>query len=74
MEAAIIVALIIRILFGGAVMGLGAKAFSEKGLPLSRTKNLTGIGARIIGTILVVFGLVWIVTGVWAAFRASGIL
>lgn len=40
----------------GAV-SLGLKGFKPEGLPLSRTKNLTGRPARVVGVACIAFGL-----------------
>ena len=42
---------------------LGAKAFTEKGLPLSREKNLTGTTAKVIGVVCILLGLAFCADG-----------
>lgn len=59
----------------GIVLGilailLGATAFTANGLPLTKTKNLTGTPARVIGVICVLFGMLLVAEGIWSTVRA----
>ncbi len=47
---------------------LGLKAFSEEGIPLTRTKNLKGGGAKAIGVICIVLGVLFFVSGLISTF------
>ena len=51
------------------VIGLGAKAFTPAGLPLSKTRNLTGTTAKVIGVICILLGILFIVDGVFSTLR-----
>lgn len=62
------------IVLGIFVILLGLKAFTEKGIPLTRQKNLTGAGAKVIGVICVLLGLLFIADGALAAFSVVRIL
>ena len=44
-------------------MGLGLKGFSASGLPLTKTKNITGNSAKVIGMICILVGLLFFVQG-----------
>lgn len=39
-------------------ISLGIKGFSDQGLPLTKGRNITGSGAKVIGVICFVLGLV----------------
>jgi len=50
----------LQVLLLGASIGLivvGIKGFTASGLALSKTKNLTGTPAKIVGTICIAAGL-----------------
>lgn len=56
----------------GVILGifmiiLGGKAFTPKGIPLTRDKNLTGTAAKVIGVICVFLGLAFVANGVLAS-------
>jgi uncharacterized membrane protein YidH (DUF202 family) len=51
------------ILIGLLPIGLGIKAFTRDGLPLTRSKNLKGAGAKTIGVICILVGLAFIADG-----------
>lgn len=53
---------------------LGAKAFTETGLPLSKDKNLTGPTAKVIGVVCILLGVVFIADGVLASFSIMRLL
>jgi fructose-1,6-bisphosphatase/inositol monophosphatase family enzyme len=50
---------------------LGIKAFTTTGLPLTRTVNVTGATAKVIGAICIALGLALIVDGIYGAFVIS---
>jgi len=45
------------LILGPLIILLGAKAFSETGIPLTREKNLTGTTAHIIGVVVILLGV-----------------
>ena len=45
------------------VILLGAKAFTKDGIPLTRTKNLHGVGGKICGVICFLFAAFLILDG-----------
>lgn len=53
------------VVLGIAVVGLGAKGFSKTGLPLTPSKSVGGATARVIGSICMLLGLLWILYGLW---------
>ena len=55
------------IILGVFTVLLGLKAFTPKGLPLTKTKNLTGTGAKVIGVVCVLLGAFFLFDGVMAA-------
>lgn len=56
------------LILGVFVILLGAKAFTEKGIPLTKEKNLTGATAKIIGVICILLGLLFLADGLLASF------
>lgn len=42
---------------------LGAKAFSKTGIPLTRHKNLTGAGGKVLGVLCILLGLILALDG-----------
>jgi hypothetical protein len=56
------------LILGVFVILLGAKAFTPKGIPLTREKNLTGVTAKIIGVICILLGLAFLADGILASF------
>ncbi len=63
------------IILGVATILLGAKAFTEKGIPLTNKKNLTGSTAKTIGVICIVLGVAlvaWGALGVMGALASLG--
>ena len=55
--------MMLGVILGPVVIFLGAKAFSEKGIPLTRQKNLTGTSAKVIGIICIFLGLTMTASG-----------
>lgn len=43
---------------------LGAKAFTKSGIPLTKNKNLTGTGGKILGVLCILFALVLVFDGI----------
>ena len=62
------------IILGVFTILLGAKAFGPAGLPLSKSKNLTGPIAKVIGVICVLLGVLFIVDGVFGAAKILSLL
>jgi uncharacterized membrane protein len=50
---------------GIAAMGLGCKGFTPKGLPFSKTSNITGRPAEIIGAVCMVIGAAFVCFAIW---------
>ena len=42
---------------------LGAKAFTKAGIPLTKTKNLQGVGGKICGVLCILLGLFLVLDG-----------
>ncbi|MEQ8788966.1 MAG: hypothetical protein RIC55_21825 [Pirellulaceae bacterium] len=42
---------------------LGAKAFTKSGIPLTRSKNLHGLGGKICGVLCILFGVFLVFDG-----------
>ncbi len=57
------------LILGVFVILLGAKAFTEKGLPLTKEKNLTGTTAKIIGVVCILLGLAFVADGLLASLN-----
>ena len=53
---------------------LGAKAFTANGLPLTREKNLQGMPAKVVGSVCVLLGVIFIVDGALASFGVVRLL
>jgi hypothetical protein len=67
-------AIMLGILIGLLPIGLGIKAFTRDGLPLTRSKNLKGAGAKAIGVICILVGIAFIAEGAfsaWLYFRGN---
>jgi hypothetical protein len=62
------------ILIGVFAILLGAKAFTPKGLPLTRKKHLTGTTAKIVGVACILVGALFIIDGVYAITRMVPII
>ena len=62
---------IIGIAVGIAALLLGAKGFSKDGLPFTNTKRLTGTGAKIIGAICILIGVVFIAGAVYGLIAVT---
>jgi hypothetical protein len=59
----------IGIILGVLSIGLGAKAFTPKGLPLSKTKDLTGPWAKVIGVFCILLGVLFILDGAFGTMQ-----
>jgi ABC-type phosphate transport system permease subunit len=55
------------IALGIAVIGLGCKGFTTKGLPWSKSHNITGKAAEIVGTLCMLLGAALIGFALYAA-------
>ena len=55
------------LILGVFVVLLGLKAFSPNGIPFTKETSLTGIGAKIIGVVLIIFGVAMFIGGVLSA-------
>ena len=53
----------ISLIIGVSAIGLGIKAFTKDGLPLTKKKNLTGRTAKVIGIICILIGLPFLIQG-----------
>lgn len=78
MSGAIIGVVLLGALGIGAV-ALGLKGFTSEGLPLSKTKNICGLPARIIGGLSISFGILLLLTVIagwimWALVKQGYIL
>ena len=62
------------LIVGAPAIGLGVKAFTPGGLPLSRKKNLTGTGAKVTGVICILVGLLFFAEGIRGTLAVAGIL
>lgn len=62
------------IILGLFTIGLGAKAFTKNGLPLTKTKNLTGTTAKVIGVICMILGGLFIVDGIFGAAKILSLI
>ncbi|REJ91786.1 MAG: hypothetical protein DWQ35_13870 [Planctomycetota bacterium] len=58
----------IGIILGVFTILLGVKAFTSKGLPLTRQRNITGKPKITIGLLCILLGIVFISDGVFASF------
>jgi hypothetical protein len=67
-------AAMLGIILGIFTIGLGVKAFTPTGLPLSKTKNLTGASARVIGVVCILLGAFFIADGVFGTMRILSLL
>ncbi len=55
------------------VILLGAKAFSKGGIPLTRTKNLHGVGGKICGILCFLLAAFLILDGLLGMASIAGI-
>ena len=62
------------IILGVFTILLGAKAFSRTGLPLTKTRNITGTTGKVIGVICILLGVLLIVDGVFGASTILSLL
>ncbi len=46
----------IGVILGAFTILLGVKAFTPSGLPLTRSKNLTGATAKVVGVVCILLG------------------
>ena len=60
------IAWIVAMGLGVATMGLGVKAFTPAGIPLTQNKNLTGGPAKVLGVLCFVLGLGFFGLGLFA--------
>jgi hypothetical protein len=61
----------IGILIGIGAIFLGAKGFAPDGLPLTSKKRLTGTGAKAVGVLCILIGLVFIADGIFSLYALS---
>jgi hypothetical protein len=47
------------IVFAGCLVVLGAKAFTESGVPLTRNTSVKGATGKVVGTVCILLGLLW---------------
>ena len=55
------IGMILGLIIGFATIGLGMKAFTPKGLPLTSTKTLTGTTAKLVGIGCIILGGLFLV-------------
>ena len=48
---------------GIATIGLGCKGFTRKGLPWSKSRNITGKPAEIVGVVCMIIGAAFVCLG-----------
>ena len=60
------VVIITAVGLGIASILLGARAFSSSGLPITRSTNISGLRAKLIGITCITFGVLAIFVGVVA--------
>jgi hypothetical protein len=53
------------------VFALGAKALSEEGIPLDRTRSLKGTKGKICGVLCILFGLLLVADGIFSIVRMT---
>ena len=56
------------------IFGLGAKAFTKKGIPLTRTKNLHGVSGTVCGIICMLLGLFFVYDGFLSMAKIASLL
>ena len=59
----------VGIFLGVGAIALGVKAFTPPGLPLTTRKNLTGRSAKVIGSVCILLGLLFLTSGLVSIFR-----
>lgn len=52
-------------IFAVFVILLGAKAFTKSGIPLTRTKNLHGVGGKVCGVLCFLYAAFLILNGLF---------
>jgi hypothetical protein len=57
------------IILGVFTILLGLKGFTPSGLPLTKTKSLTGGGAKILGVVCILLGALFLVDGLFGTIR-----
>ncbi len=62
------------LVLGVFVVVLGAKAFTPAGIPLTREKNLTGVSAKVIGVICLLFGGSLVLSGLFSFLNIVSVL
>jgi hypothetical protein len=62
----------ISLILGAFTLGLGIRGFSPGGLPFTKTRNLTGFKAKVIGGGCVALAVVFLLDGVFWAIRMIG--
>jgi hypothetical protein len=56
---------------GGIAISLGCKGFTPKGLPWTKTKNITGTSAKILGALCMLIGAAFICFGLYGLSLAK---
>jgi len=64
----------ISLILGAFIIGLGLKGFSPAGIPWSKTRNVTGRKARVIGGLCVGLGVLFLLDGLHWIVRMSGVI
>ncbi|PQO46211.1 hypothetical protein [Blastopirellula marina] len=61
-------------IFAAMVFALGAKAFTKKGIPLTKKKNLNGVGGMICGILCFLLGVYLVIDGSIGMANIAGAL
>lgn len=64
----------ISLILGALTLGLGLRGFTPTGLPLTKTRRLTGTKARIIGGICVGLAIIFLLDGLLWIVRMAGVV
>ncbi len=56
------------------VILLGAKAFTKNGIPLTRSKNLHGVGGKVCGVLCFLLAALLIIDGIVGMASIAGML
>ena len=62
------------LIVGVLAVSLGAKAFTPKGLPLTKKRNLTGTAAKTVGAACILLGLWFIADGAYGTTRLMNLM